>query len=263
MGNTATGSRDDDVLFYNPAQLVVARGMSTSAERLSPTASTVTLSSVTRLNTGGVAVGATIAQFEAPASVFPLTREEMLNRGSAAGSSANAVVGIAQVIKGFRLGTAVKYAEDRVEDRKFGRAALDVGVSRDLFRFYTAAVAVQNIGRSERQSGLVRPAAIDLPLLTTIGVTTGRPLGAYDVIATASVSMLRTAIVEPAAGAEVAYSWLDGYSIALRGGLRRPDYGNGRLTAGAGFNVDRVSIDYALETLSGSRLGQRIGLRVR
>src|SRR5205823_1568470 len=99
--------------FYNPAQLVVARGMSTSAERLSPTASTMTLSSVTRLSTGGIAVGATIARFESPSAIFPITREEMLNRGPATGTSANVVVGIAQVIKGVRVGTAIKYAEDR------------------------------------------------------------------------------------------------------------------------------------------------------
>ena len=31
MGNVAVAGRDDDVLFYNPAQLVAARGMSVSA----------------------------------------------------------------------------------------------------------------------------------------------------------------------------------------------------------------------------------------
>ena len=74
--------------------------------------------------------------------------------------------------------------------------------------------------------------------------------------ATAAVSVLRNEWVVPSGGAEVGYSWLDGYSIALRAGrdvarcaARR------RFTAGAGFNMDRLSIDYALETLS--RLAHR------
>src|SRR5205085_2533644 len=38
MGNVAVAARDDDVLFYNPAQLVAARGMSLSMEQFSASA---------------------------------------------------------------------------------------------------------------------------------------------------------------------------------------------------------------------------------
>jgi hypothetical protein len=80
---------------------------------------------------------------------------------------------------------------------------------------------------------------------------------------TADVSALRGGFVAPAGGAEVGYSWLDGYAIALRAGGRRPGAGEGAVTAGAGLSVDRLSVDYALETLSGSRTAHRIGLRIR
>src|SRR5262245_9695892 len=59
MGNAAVAGRDDDVLFYNPAQLVAARGTSLSYERLTPFSSTGVVSSVIRFNTGGIAIGAT------------------------------------------------------------------------------------------------------------------------------------------------------------------------------------------------------------
>jgi hypothetical protein len=51
--------------------------------------------------------------------------------------------------------------------------------------------------------------------------------------------------------------------VTLRAGGRRPEHGEGPFTAGLGFTVDRLSIDYALETLSGSRVANRIGLRIR
>ena len=47
-------------------------------------------------------------------------------------------------------------------------------------------------------------------------------------------------------GAELGYSWLDGYSVALRAGARRPLPARQPFTAGAGFTMDRLSIDYAL-----------------
>ena len=69
--------------------------------------------------------------------------------------------------------------------------------------------------------------------------------------------------VTPAGGGEIGYSWLDGYTVALRAGARRPEPGERPITAGAGFTMDRLSFDYALESLSGSRVAHRFGLRVR
>ena len=74
---------------------------------------------------------------------------------------------------------------------------------------------------------------------------------------------MRGGWVAPAGGAELGYSWLDGYTIAVRAGARRPATGESPVTAGAGLSLDRLSIDYALETLRGSRFAHRIGLRVR
>lgn len=295
LGNTGIVGRDDDVLFFNPAQLAIARGFSASYERYSSTSGGGSLSAVTRFNNGGIALGMSSVQYDMPDDVFPADRGSMLLRGPAFGSSLAASVGLAQVFKGHRIGVAVKYAEDQVPTVRVGHVAADVGVSRDFLRFYTLGVAVQNIGpsstipcsfKAQSVTNCVVPptgpgANVDLftpahlPLRSTIGIGTARPLGVFDLQATAAVSMIRTDFVSPSGGVEVGYSWLDGYSVALRAGARRPFPGETPLTAGAGFNVDRLSIDYALEALhatefasTGSsrvstRIGHRIGLRIR
>lgn len=298
FGNVGVASRDDDVLFYNPAQLVVARGMSGSFERYSGNSLGGTLSSVTRFSNNAFAIGAQFADYRGrpissfldltpgqsvlPVTEFPLDRQTSLGSGPVEGLTAEATLGYATTFKGFRLGAAAKYATDEIPAVRIQSGALDVGVAKDLARFYTVALVVQNIGKSTSlrcvghaelghepcdvaaepgQPGFDVP--IYLPLRTTLGGSFSHELGEFDFASTAAVSLLRSNLLIPAGGAELGYSWLDGYSVALRAGARRPLPGEGTFTAGAGFNVDHLSIDYALETLSGSRVAHRIGLRIR
>jgi hypothetical protein len=295
LGNTGIASRDDDVLFFNPAQLVIARGFSASYERYSSTAQGGTLSAVTRFNGGGIAVGMNTVSYELPDDVFPANRGSMLLDGPALGTSLDASIGLAQVFKGHRIGAAVKYVEDNVPNSRVSHVAVDLGVSRDFLRYFTLGVAVQNIGPStpvpcsdEPQSLTncvippTRPGAnvelftpAHMPLRSTVGVAGSGPVGAFDMVATAAVSMFRTDFVSPSGGVELGYSWLDGYSVALRAGARRPFPGETPLTGGAGFSVDRLSIDYAIEALRpteffpngtsqvSTRVAHRIGLRIR
>src|SRR5689334_25015715 len=58
LGEAAVAGRDDDVVFYDPAQVAIARGTSVSGERYSASTAGGALSTVTRLATGGVAIGA-------------------------------------------------------------------------------------------------------------------------------------------------------------------------------------------------------------
>ena len=282
LGGTGVAGRDDDVIFFNPAQLVIARGFSGSLERYSATSAGGTLSAVTRFNTGGVAIGMQMVDYEAPLVSFPSDRGTMLEPGPGNGTSLEAVVGVGQVIKGVRVGLAGKYVEDNAPAVRVSRGAVDLGVSKDFFGPYTFALAVQNIGSSTTIPCAVAsaPAAgtcvatpgfppppqftsVRLPLRTTFGVQTQRALGQLDLMATTSLWMLRADWVGASGGAELGYSWLDGYSVALRAGARSTLPGEAAFTAGAGFTMDRLSIDYAAEALTGSRWGQRIGLRVR
>jgi hypothetical protein len=276
VGNTGVAGRDDDVLFFNPAQLVIARGFSGSLERYSATSAGGALSAVTRFNTGGIAIGMRMVDYETPTGAYPLDRGSMLDAAAGNGTSLEAVVGVGQLIKGYRVGLAGKYVEDNVPAIRASRGALDVGLSKDFFGPYTFALAVQNIGASTdvpcavaarctfTPGGVFEPtASIPLPLRTTLGVQTQRAVRQLDLMATAAVWMLRADWVGASGGAELGYSWLDGYSIALRAGARSTMPGEAAFTAGAGFTMDRLSIDYAAEALTGSRFGQRIGLRVR
>jgi hypothetical protein len=257
LGNTGIVSRDDEVIFFNPAQLVNANGFSVSGERFAPRAGSGALSAVTRFNGGGIGIGMQFADYQTELGTFPATRETMLQRGLA-GQSLVAVVGIAQTIKGFRAGIAGKFAEEYSSSTRFSKPLADIGVSHDYFRT-NFGLAVQNIGAEEDVAGT----HIDLPLKTTLGAGRTKSLGPYDFALTGAVSLLRDDFVQPSGGVEMNYSWLDGYTIALRGGARRSAIGEDPFTGGAGFTMDRLSIDYAFEMLSDKRFGHRIGLHVR
>ena len=273
MGNVGIASRDDDVLFYNPAQLVSARGTSTSMEQFSSTARGGALSSVSRVGNGGIGVGAAIVEFQSPLGVYPVSRASMLRRGANNGTSANVAFGIGQVFKGTSFGVTAKYVDEQVANARNGGVAFDAGASRTLLGT-SFGFAVQNVGPSfdptmpnpSASPGFGTPvpvAGTPLPLRTTLGAARATQAGPFDVYGTAAVSVLRGDFVVPAGGFELNYSWLDGYDILVRTGARRPEHGEGVMTAGLGLAMDRISLDYALETLSGSRVAHRIGLRVK
>lgn len=281
MGNTGVASRDDEVLFFNPAQIAVARGMSASAERYSATAGGGSLSSIAAFNGGGVAVGARVVNYELPTGAFAGNRGSMLDAGAPA-TSYEAMVALAQVLKGVRGGVSLKYAEDVEPNLRVSRPLLDLGLSHDFFRTYTVGFSVQDIGKSmtipcELHEGGssclpeplpfgapdLRQTSLALPTRATLGIAHQQQAGIFDLAWTAAVSALRTDFLVPSGGAELNYSWLSGYDITVRGGARRPLAGEKPITAGAGFTMDRLTIDYAVETLAGNRLGHRFGLRIR
>jgi hypothetical protein len=147
MGNVGVVSRDDDVLFYNPAQLAIARGMSASGGRYSSSARGSTLSSVTRFNNGGIAVGINVVDFRSPGPGLP-GGPDLDRAGTGPASSLDAVLGLAQVYKSVRVGVAAKYVEDQLPDVRIGRGAFDIGLAKDFMRYYSVGLAVQNIGGS-------------------------------------------------------------------------------------------------------------------
>ncbi|HXT17635.1 MAG TPA: hypothetical protein VN706_18495 [Gemmatimonadaceae bacterium] len=259
LGNTGVAGRDDDVIFYNPAQVAVANGFSVSGERFSTSAGSGALSAVTRFNGGGIAIGMQMLNYDLP-NFFPASRLSILDGGLTPAMSAEAIIAFAQPIKGTRVGIAAKYAEDDMSSIRLGRALADVGVSR-LWFGNTIGLAVQNIGEDLGRNAV--PPDTHLPTRTTLGVSRGTQAGPLDLFGTAAVSMLRTDRVDASGGLEAAYSWLSGYSVALRAGVRRRDVGIEPLTLGAGLTMDRMTFDYAMETLSNQRLGHRFGIRVR
>jgi hypothetical protein len=274
MGDVGVASRDDDVIFYNPAQLAIARGMSASGSRYSPTAGGGALSSVTRFNNGGIGVGVSMIEYSALTPLLPGNPPSIQGHGGTA-SSIDAVIGLAQVYKSVRVGVAAKYVDDQLPDVRINEAAFDVGLAEDFRRFYTVGLAVQNIGGSTTYpcpsctialSNVSPPLSVraNLPLRATLGAATSRQLGPFDAVATFGLSMLRSDWLHPAGGVELAYSWLDGYNIAVRVGSASPSVGESSATGGVGFTMDRLTIDYGAEaSWSGRGVQHRIGLRIR
>lgn len=253
MGGVGVASRDDDVLFLNPAQLVVANGFSASGERYSADASGSAMSAVTRFNGGGAALGMRTNNFNARFSTVSGTP------GVLTATSLEGSLGFAQAVKGIRVGGALKYAEENLGSSRVEGGLVDLGLAKQVFGSYTVGAVVQNLGRDMTDG----PTTIEVPTTTTIGVSRGAPLGEFDLLGTAAVTWRRGSVFSPAGGLEVNYSWLSGYNIAIRAGGRRPLPGEKAITAGAGFTMDRLSIDYALEAFTGNQLGHRIGLRIR
>ena len=270
MGNANTAGRDDDVVFYSPAQIAIARGSTISGERYSEAASGGALSTVTRIFTGGIALGVSWVTYESNSFGFPGTRAALNDPESLAGSSLEAVLGVAQTYKNIRFGVSGKYLADAFGERSQLLVA-DLGVGRD-FSFaginIGTALSIQNLGTGEQHftvttPGGVQSRAIPLPFRYSLGAAAFAPVKLIDVGVTTQLSVLRDGFVSPAGGVEVGYSWLDGYSLAGRVGARRPEDGEEAFTAGAGFSLDRISIDYALEALAEGHWGNRIGIRIR
>lgn len=261
MGDMGVAGRDDDVIFYNPAQLFVARGTSFSLTRLSETARGGTMSTVLRLGPGAVGFGANYLEYQVTPLSYPYQLGDVIDPNFALATSAVGALGYAQVYRGFRFGAAAKYAMDAVDIERFANVYGDFGIARDFRNGrYTTALSVQHVGASLSR-GADRIAA---PTMATLGASTARQLGPLDAAATAGVSYSELDEVTAGGGAEISWSWLVGYSIAARAGVHQARQGGEtEFMGGLGFTADRMTLDVAVHRLPGDRAGYRAGIRIR
>ena len=276
MADANTAGRDDDVIFYGPAQLAIARGTSASVERYSDRLVGGAMSTVSRIASVGVGIGAQIIEGrnEAQCKLVSLGPGGLFVFSPAPRNVSRmlAVIGAAQTFKKFRLGASAKYAGAQAGDEQTSRVMLDAGVSRDMslgdFIPLTVALAVQNIGTSAADT-----VQLNTPLRAALGLASGGPVGPLDLGIAAQLAVERNDTLDlfkhgrmiPALGGELGYAWLDGYDIAVRVGERgAPTRTNqSHFTFGVGLVLDRVSIDYAAEGQLGPRFAHRIGVRLR
>jgi hypothetical protein len=265
LGDAYFTARDQDVLFYNPAQLVIARGMGVDVGRYGSTATIGSVSSITALGEGGVGIGVQWLGYDGPFR-GPVAARELGVRGPVAASDLVATIAGAALFHDFRIGVGAKYLSEELGGGRGGAPAFDVGITHELGlrHQYLVSLAAQNIGPSLRVADVVTP----LPRRISLGVgTTTIDEGPIDLRFVGSVSLLSDWSVAPAAGAEAEFMWLEGYSITARAGIKRADRlagesSRGTGTVGAGLTVDRVSLDYAFADESGVPV-HRIGLRLR
>jgi hypothetical protein len=275
MGNLALDAADD-AIFYAPSQLVRARGTSGSAEFYDARTWLATLSTVVPLAGGALGAGVQSLTYDQP-----LATTIVVAPGSSAPPSFASALSQAFVVAyahgaPFRLrigGAAALKSDLGYENERDTRAVFDLGVSRDV-PGGVAALTVQNVGRRM----LVNSFAVDLPMRTTAAYQLEPiPLGVFDVSAVAGVTWNRRRWLndasgfaavyqeqwwQPAGGVDVGYSWLDGYEVHLRGGVRHTGVGDGPYTLGAGISADRWTLQYAFDPRQGARAAHRIGVEV-
>lgn len=266
MADLGVVGRDDDVLFYNPAQLLVARGTSASVERMSPDVRGGTTSTNLRLGSGAFGIGVNYLEYRAAYAVYPLSRADILAAPPTfpSGASMHAALGYALAVKGLRLGLSANYGVDEIGLDRFRNVAADVGVAKDFNR-WTTGLSLQHLG-APMSSGVYGGTgdSIKQPMKATLGGGWSGPAGPLDVVAIAGVSGTLEGHVSPAIGGEAAWSWLTGFSIAARAGARYPaNVDDPKYTAGLGFTADRTTFDAAAEVMSNNKVGLRFGIRVR
>lgn len=241
LGGAWVAARDQDVVFSNPAQIIGAR--SDFALSMAHVASGETGGAFASVYTGGkwsftMGFGGQIVN-------------------TAGLQTSLAVVDAAIVYKGFRIGAAGKYVSNDSAATPH-TTLFDVGVGRNLFGG-VAGLAVQNLGTSTRSQ---TPSA-QLPRQVAIGWSTSKPAGPLDLALYTQV-IARSDWASAAAGLEAGYSWIEGYSVTLRAGARRPDDPTEKpVTLGAAFTGDRLTLEYAVRFFDDNRQAQVVTLRWR
>lgn len=258
MANADAGGRESDVIFYNPAQLAVAHGTGASAEFYHEGNLLVTLSTVLDLGPGTIGVGVQSLTFSN--SGYSFAPPGALDAsGPIPSSGLILALGYAQRLFGLRAGVNAKLLEQEIGSTRDNRGSLDFGLSRDLLNG-TLGLSLQNVGPAFRSSY----GTVSQPTRTSFGFTSDRYLvGPFDVIGAATTSLVRGRDFIAGGGGEILYSWLDGYSVAGRAGVRRAAEGEGPWTVGFGITADRVSLDYAFESRFRRPGAHRIGVRIR
>lgn len=268
LGSAWVAGRDQDVIFHNPAQLIGARtDFSVTAAHFGERAN---MASITSTYAAGklsftLGWGLQVINFRniggalPPFTIDSLRREDSLlhPRPTIDSQSAVATLGGAILYKGFRVGVAGKYAADRTDTSH--RAFLaDVGVARNLWGG-AIAVAMQNIGEGSLND---LPAA-KLPRRFAAGFSKTQSAGPLDLAIFTEVSR-RHDWTGAAAGLEAGYSWIEGYSVALRAGLRRPETTSEKpLSLGAAVTGDRLTLEYALQMFDNSKRTHLVTVRWR
>ncbi|HSJ10206.1 MAG TPA: hypothetical protein VK928_09840, partial [Longimicrobiales bacterium] len=226
-------------------------------------ATLATVSGAAEFWKGGLAFGVQSLGFAAAdraSGAFTRGEAGLAETGAVSASELVVSAGYGRLVKGFRVGAAVKYIEMRVPDERDATIAADIGVARRI-AFVTAGFSARNLGRAPQLDG----EDLSLPLMLTLGASTlTAPLGPLDVAGAAAVTYHEDGSVSPHAGVEVSYWPRAGRTFTGRIGVRhRADSDMGPLTLGAGFTGDRIAIDYAMQAVDGARAVHRVGVRLR
>lgn len=266
MGNAWVAGRDEYAVFYNPAQIQPVVGAGVGFTSYGGDAMVATLTGAATVNWLNLGWGVEAVKYSVRSGrAYPFAPAELTRSGPRSASSLSLGAGGSFLVKGFRAGVGVKYAEDRIAAEDFvggslaqssivnGVVLADIGISKPLLSG-TAAFTVQHIGDPSRD---------DRPLQETLGWARQMQAKQLDLGFAAQVTE-RDRSVYAAGGVEVGYGWIEGWSAAARVGARRMETTAQRpVSIGGTLNADHLALDYALEFFEGSRYAHHVSIRWR
>lgn len=265
LGDAGAVLVDPAVLFYNPAMLPQANGVSLSGHRLDAATTNASMASVQSVGSFTVGLGARLLGFR---ELVPRFRVGFPSLDSAPGSSTALTVAVARPLGRVRLGVSATYARDAFVERQDEVTVADVGVTMPFGpgNALNVAVTVQQLGHGSQRGvgdgerpwrGTLAFGGRNYPLATF-----------WDISAITQLMIDAEGTVHHAGGAELAWVPVEGVSIAARTGFRSVDavdrVSAGRVTGGLGVTVDRWSLDWALDaSREGRPSAHRVGVRIR
>ena len=253
---------EPDAIFYNPAQIVPARGLGVGAQRHGDASTVFTASAASVLAPGTMGLGVQLLdQSTTAASYGALARaggRSLFERGPQIATGAVATVAYARTILGFRVGAAGKIVHQQFANRRDATPAFDVGIARGST--YQIALAGRHLGHGVSLGG----PTVALPREVALGgAIPRREVGPLDLAAGLSIAMRADGSLNGGGGTEWSYNPLDGFTFAARIGYRAVEGDESHLTLGAGFVGERFNLDYAFQASDGESAAHRIGVRWR
>jgi hypothetical protein len=252
---------DSDAVFYNAAFNDRLRGAGASYGMYGE-GSLYTLSAGTDWLGGAIGFGIQSLGYNAdPAFGSEVTAAALFGeRGPEISERVIALV-YGRRVKGLRLAATAKHFEQRVPGERNAFLLGDLATSF-TYRFLSVGAAAQNLGALDYE---VVADTVDVPLRGLLNLATVRsyPVGPLDIAASAAVSWVKDEDVRPALGVELAYWPVTGRTFFARAGVRRPEEGAQPFTLGAGFQGDKIVLDYALEPFEEGNWAHRFGVKWR
>ena len=162
---------------------------------------------------------------------------------------------------GVEVGAVAKVVGQAVAGARGRTAAFDVGLSRGFGRV-TAALTVQHMGPDFELAG--RPRRLPHRVVLGAGTRGRAPVGPLDIGGTVQISHERSGDLVPGGGVEFAYWPIQRRVFILRVGAVHAADGDGSpLTFGAGFEGDRIRIDYGYSDRDAIAGPHRLGVSIR
>jgi hypothetical protein len=255
---------DPDVLFYNPALIDAARGLSGSLAMYGESGNLLSVTAATDWWHGSIALGVQTLTYDEfvpeTNNIRPLdpgipAQNVVLTSSSQIGTAA-----YARSLFGFRFGIAGKFVDQRVAGEHDVTVAGDIGVARNLGRF-VVGLAGRNLGRDPEFAGF----SAELPSSVSLAAASrSRAVGPLDLSVAATGSWYRDERFGAGGGIEAGYYPITGRTFTARVGFRWiEDSDLVPITVGGGFTGDRIGIDYAYEGVDNGDAVHRFTIRWR